>query len=55
MTPAHLAALGAHLQSVSCLIKHGADMNAQDGSGDVPLDYAKRTGNPNSFLRAGRY
>ena len=30
-------------------------MNAQDGSGDVPLDYAKRAGNPNSFLRAGRY
>lgn len=28
-------------------------MNSQDGSGDVPLDYAKRTGNPNSFLRAG--
>lgn len=52
-TPAHLAASGAHLQSLSCLIKHGADMEAQTAGGDVPLDFAKRSGNPNSFLKAG--
>lgn len=52
-TPAHLAASGAHLQCLSCLIKHGADIEAQDARGDVPLDFAKHTGNPNSFLRAG--
>ena len=52
-TPAHLAASGAHLQSLSCLIKHGADIDAQDVGGDVPLDFAKRTGNPNSFHRSG--
>ena len=34
-------------------MKHGADIDTQTGSGDVPLDFAKRTGNPNSFLRAG--
>ncbi|XP_078346797.1 uncharacterized protein LOC144632055 isoform X2 [Oculina patagonica] len=51
-TPAHLAASGAHLQSLSCLIKHGADIDAQDACGDKPLDFAKHTGNPNSFLRA---
>lgn len=51
-TPAHLAALGAHLQSLSCLIKHGADIEAQTASGDLPLDFAKRSGNPNSFLKA---
>jgi len=54
-TPAHLAALGAHLQSLSCLIKHGADIEAQTASGDLPLDFAKRSGNPNSFLKAGTY
>ena len=52
-TPLHSAASGAHLQSVSCLIKHGADTDAQTASGDLPLDFAKRTGNPNSYLKAG--
>lgn len=52
-TPLHSAASGAHLQSVSCLIKHGADTDAQTAGGDLPLDFAKRTGNPNSFLKAG--
>ena len=52
-TPLHSAASGAHLQSVSCLIKHGAVTDAQTASGDLPLDFAKRTGNPNSYLKAG--
>ena len=52
-TPAHLAASGAHLQCLSCLIKHGTDIDAQDARGDTPLDFAKHTGNPNSYLRAG--
>lgn len=51
-TPSHLAALGAHLQSLSCLIKHGADLDSQTGRGELPIDFAKRTGNPNSFLKA---
>lgn len=51
-TPAHLAASGAHLQCLSCLIKHGTDIDAQDARADTPLDFAKHTGNPNSFLRA---
>ena len=29
-------------------------MEAQTAGGDVPLDFAKRSGNPNSFLKAGR-
>ena len=52
-TPLHSAASGAHLQSVSCLIKHGGDTDAQTATGDLPLDFAKRTGNPNSHLKAG--
>ena len=52
-TPTHLAASGAHLQSLSCLIKHGAKLDVQTGSGELPIDFAKRTGNPNSFLKAG--
>ena len=34
-------------------MKHGADIDAQDVRGDMPLDFAKHTGNPNSFLKAG--
>jgi len=38
--PLHLAAQRAHAEVVRALLRHGAEVDAQDGSGRTPLAYA---------------
>ena len=42
ITPLHNAAADGDSVEIRALIAAGADVNARDGDGDVPLDYADR-------------
>lgn len=54
-SPLHYAAKGGHIQCISCLIVHNADMDAQTPQGLTPLDYAKKAGKAGNFEKAGMH
>ena len=51
-TPLHIAAENNLIEMAKFLIAHGADVNAQDVSGETPLAVAAAAGNINKALRA---
>ena len=46
-TPLHSAAFYGDLEMVQVLLDYGVDVNAQNGNGDTPLDYASSNGHRN--------
>ena len=53
-TAMHLAAAGAKLESLNCLIKHNADLRAENNHQETPLGSARRFGHPVAFDQAGK-
>ncbi|KAM7219021.1 hypothetical protein V8F06_005613 [Rhypophila decipiens] len=53
-TPLHIAAAAGHVSCLQILLKHGADVLAEDGEGRIPLDLAETRGREacESLIRA---
>lgn len=45
-TALHVAAARGFADEVELLVNHGADVEAPDSNGDIPIDIARRCGHP---------